>query len=151
MKTLELSKIIHQKLKPLWYVKKWSTWNINFDEVIWILNLQKSQWGDQFYINVWLYVKNEAKNEFITYDDCFMRLWYRLEKLIRDKNIPEIIDFENLGEAKWISQTEYLIVTYVLPFFQNNNSKQKITEFYKNGYFRDSYGENYLKKNGLIP
>lgn len=150
MKTLELSKIIHQKLNPLWYVKKWSTWNINFDEVIWMLNLQKSQWGDQFYINVWLYIKNEDKNEFITYDDCFMRLWYRLEKLIRDKNIPEIIDFENLEEAKWINQTEYLIMTYVLPFFQNNNSRQKITESYKNGYFHDNYGENYLKKNGLI-
>ncbi len=150
MKTLELSKILHQKLKPLWYVKKWSTWNINFGEVIWMFNLQKSQWGNQFYINIWLYLKTEQKNEFITYDDCFMKLWYRLERLIHDKKVPEFIDFEKLGESNWITQAEYLLEIYIVPFFQNNCSRQKITESYNKWFFHDIYWENYLKENGLI-
>ena len=48
---------IARVLKPLGYGKRGATWHRERDDVISVVNLQKSQWGDDLYLNVGVYLK----------------------------------------------------------------------------------------------
>lgn len=52
-----LEQAIGRVLKPLGYRKRASTWRRERDAVVSVLNLQKSQWGDDWYMNLGVYLK----------------------------------------------------------------------------------------------
>ena len=54
----ELEATIAAVLKPLGYTKRARTWHRERESVISVLNLQISQWGDECYINLGVYVKS---------------------------------------------------------------------------------------------
>lgn len=51
MKKKELIQLINQLLEPIGFKRKGNFWVINGDEITKIVNLQKSQYNDSFYIN----------------------------------------------------------------------------------------------------
>jgi hypothetical protein len=48
---------VHRALKPLGYTKRRSTWWRDRETVIPVVNLQKSQWSDDWYLNLGVYHK----------------------------------------------------------------------------------------------
>jgi len=52
-----LEQAIARILKPLGYTKRAATWHRDREEVISVLNLQKSQWGEDWYLNLGVYLK----------------------------------------------------------------------------------------------
>jgi hypothetical protein len=48
---------IARVLKPLGYRKRGATWHLDREDVISVVNLQKSQWGDDLYLNLGIYLK----------------------------------------------------------------------------------------------
>ena len=53
----EIEQAVAQVLKPLGYTKTAATWHRDRGEVISVLNVQKSQWGDEHYVNLGVYLK----------------------------------------------------------------------------------------------
>lgn len=57
----ETQKVLEQAiahiLRPLGYTKRAATWHRDREEVVSVLNLQKSQWGDFWYLNLGVYLK----------------------------------------------------------------------------------------------
>ena len=53
----ELERAITCVLKPLGYRKQSATWHRDRERVVSVVNLQKSQWGDDWYLNLGVYLK----------------------------------------------------------------------------------------------
>ncbi len=52
-----IEQAIARILKPLSYTKRGATWRREREQVISVVNLQKSQWGDDWYVNLGVYLK----------------------------------------------------------------------------------------------
>lgn len=124
MDSKELSTIINNELKVKWYKKKWLTWNINFEDIIWVVNFQKSLYWNQYYINIGLFLKNiDQKITFAKIEDCLLSFTYRLEKLYEGSNIPKYIDIDEKNIKITILN---IIQDNVLVFFDQNSTIQNI-------------------------
>lgn len=53
----KLEQAITCVLKPLGYRKRAGTWHRDRERVVSVVNLQKSQWGDDWYLNLGVYLK----------------------------------------------------------------------------------------------
>jgi hypothetical protein len=53
----DLEQAIARILKPLGYAKRGATWHRDRDALVSVLNLQKSQWGEDWYLNLGVYLK----------------------------------------------------------------------------------------------
>jgi hypothetical protein len=53
----DLEQAIAGILKPLGYTKRAAAWHRDRNQVVSVLNLQKSQWGDDWYLNLGVYLK----------------------------------------------------------------------------------------------
>lgn len=54
---MTLEQRIAAALRPLGYTKQRTTWHRDHGELISVLNLQKSRWGDDLYLNLAVYLK----------------------------------------------------------------------------------------------
>jgi hypothetical protein len=91
----ELEKEMSTLMKSNGYKKKGTTWYKETNEVISVLNLQKSKWGEQVYINFGAFVKQlQDGMQFPKEYQCHVR--FRLEDLIEDKKQFEMLtNFED--------------------------------------------------------
>jgi hypothetical protein len=53
----DLEQAIARILKPLGYTKRAASWHRDREQVISVVNLQKSQWGEDWYLNLGVYLK----------------------------------------------------------------------------------------------
>lgn len=53
-----LEQAIAGVLKPLGYTKRAATWHREREQVVSVLNLQKSQWGENWYLNLGVYLRS---------------------------------------------------------------------------------------------
>jgi hypothetical protein len=53
----DLEQAIARVLKPLGYTKRAATWHRDREQVVSLVNLQKSQWGEDWYLNLGVYLK----------------------------------------------------------------------------------------------
>jgi hypothetical protein len=74
-------------LKPLGYGKSGATWHRDQGNVISVVNLQKSQWGDDFYLNLGVYLKQLGTEERPAESHCHVRC--RAEALAGMPKLPD--------------------------------------------------------------
>lgn len=82
-------------LKRRGFSKTGPTWHRKFGDAIHVVNLQKSQWGDQFYVNIGIYLMALGKELKPTEYRCHVRC--HLENLLpRGSHIrlSELLDFD---------------------------------------------------------
>jgi len=134
------SKIIKEAIKkPLseaGYIKKSDTWYLRNDEVVLLVNIQKSQYGNQFYINCGASLKSLSSVEFPKEHQCNIR--FRIEDVIpsgSESNIGALLDLEDIS----ISENQRkdgilkLIVECVLPALNALSSIKGIGEAIRSG------------------
>lgn len=83
-----------EKLKTVGFKKKARTWRKDFSKLSWIINLQKSAWGEQFYLNVNVDFRSLDTGGFSARGD----LQNRAEQLIspeRKEKLAQFLDCEN--------------------------------------------------------
>src|SRR5215472_12199781 len=74
---------------------KGKTWSFANEEVVQLVNLQKSQWGNQYYINfaIWLKALGQPPRD-LKEHQCHIRL--RDSDLVEDDTLPkQALDLEN--------------------------------------------------------
>ena len=57
MNSKEFERALSRSLREKGFQKHRKTWHKDQEVTIAVINLQKSQWGEQFYINLGIYVK----------------------------------------------------------------------------------------------
>jgi len=113
--------------------KKGDTWYLAKDETILVLNLQKSNYGKQYYVNlaVWLISLGDA--EAPSEHQCHVRLRWGALIPEEQKRIERLLNLEDLSisdEARIIAIGE-LLQKYVLPFFSKVGSLAGLQSLYR--------------------
>lgn len=109
----DLMKLFDNVLKPYGFKKKGNYWRLEGDELIKIVNLQKSQWGNQYYINYGFDFKG------LNYDGMVMHIYHRIGSNDIDGN--NILDFEKNLPGDRVKMVENLL-TDILTIFSKTNS-----------------------------
>ncbi len=81
--------LVKEKLKPLGFKKRGTSWNRRLDDVVSTFNVQKSLDGSVFYINVAIFVDpNKVVGPYLPYYKADIR--YRLDEFIGNDNLSKI-------------------------------------------------------------
>lgn len=131
-----IKEIIKKSLSEAGYVKKSDTWYLRNDEVVLLVNIQKSQYGDQYYLNCGVGLKSLSSVEFPKEHQCDIR--FRIEDAIpegNEKNISALFNLEDISvsEAQRKDGISKLIAEYVLPTLHALSSIRGISEAIHSG------------------
>jgi hypothetical protein len=110
----DLLKIFDNILKPNGFKRKGNYWRLDGDELIKIVNLQKSQWGNQYYINYGFDFKD------LKYDVLAMHIYRRIGSTDADGN--NILDLEKNFPGDRVRMVENLITNSLLKTLGTTNS-----------------------------
>ncbi len=109
----DLVNIFDNILKPNGFKRKGNYWRLDGDELIKIVNLQKSQWGNQYYINYGFDFKD------LQYNKVAMHIYRRI--ISTDINESNVLDFGKNFLGDRIKVIEGLLKN-ILEIFNNNDS-----------------------------
>lgn len=118
------------------FKKKSDSWYWRNDEIVLLVNLQKSQYGDQYYVNCGVALKSLGAVEFPKEHHCHIR--FRLTAVVSDeerKGIEAVFDLENdsLSDHQRKDEIPRLIRDIALPILNGCSSRDGITEALRSG------------------
>ena len=121
-------------LKEVGFKKKSDSWYWQNDEVVLMVNLQKSQYGDQYYVNGGVALKALGSSEFPKEHQCHIR--FRLTAVASDdetKQIEAAFDLEDKSFPDHQREEEIsrLVRDVALPILQGCSSESGISETVK--------------------
>jgi len=99
----KLCEKINKVLKPLGFKKKGVSWYLNNPQTITILEIQRSKWSENYYLNLGIYLKEKGE-EVIDVQECKCHIRTRLTKLLDNKS-----DLEKYLNYAGINDTEILL------------------------------------------
>ena len=93
--TTEFASRLAPMFKAKGFRKTSATWRRDCDYLTQVFNIQKSQWGDQFYLNLGIYLRDPGNESRPTEYRCHVRC--RAERLLEDEELQtlrECLDFD---------------------------------------------------------
>ena len=121
----QLQQILAPTMKAAGYRKSGATWHFTDPDFIRVLNIQGSQWGSSFYLNMGIYIRAIGEKAKPCEYDCHLRS--RVES--KDRAVLNAaLNFENPIS---ISDRSQVLVTAIesiaLPWLEGHASKEGIT------------------------
>jgi hypothetical protein len=97
MNTKELQRLFDAVLGPAGFQRRKETWYRMNEDTITLVNLQKSQWGGQYYVNLGVYLRDLGQSKSPPEYQCHIRA--RLTAIAGDERaaIEEALDLEASG------------------------------------------------------
>lgn len=122
----QLAEALSPILKAAGYRKRALNWHRDWADTISVLNLQKSQWGDQFYINCAIYLKALGDEETPPAYRCHIRI--RLDDLLPKRSrLHELLDFEkNIKKETRLGEIEELVKSVALPWLEEHAQIERL-------------------------
>lgn len=106
-------------LKKYNFRKKKRTWYRNFEEITQVINLQKSTFGDNYYINLALWFNTLGDNKSPPDNLCHLRV--RLSSIVEDrKELEKWLDFDlvDINEKERETRILEYLENYIIPFME---------------------------------
>jgi len=122
MEKKELASILSEVLVPIGFNKKGNYWVVNGDEITKIINLQKSQFSNRFYINYGYILKS------IPLDDM-MHIYMRVASTDarENKRIDELLDLEyNISNEDRAKELKKLLLEKLVFNIQTVNTEEDL-------------------------
>jgi hypothetical protein len=122
-------------LKEAGFHKKSGTWYLEKEEVVLVANLQKSQWGQQYYINLGIWLRRLGEKKFRKENECHLRLRARSLPAIDDDFFNQTFDLENptLTPEERYERVRSIMREIVIPFLNRCGSVRGIMEEFQKG------------------
>lgn len=120
-------KAISTQLKTAGFVKKGSALYLDGKDTISVINLQRLNWSDQYYINVGFYLKKLGEDIYPQYNHC--HLYYRLERLFPDYR--ELIANScslSVSDTKKLAELAEFCKMQLIPFLKECAHESKLRE-----------------------
>lgn len=113
--------------------KKADTWYYDCPETLLVANLQKSQYGDSYFINLGVWLKSLGESSAPKENHCHIRI--RLESIM-GKSIEQALNMEYVGldEVERNQIIEAAIESAAIPFLMSCNTIDKIKCQLDNGH-----------------
>lgn len=125
--TKEIVEAIKPILKSYSFNKKRLNWIFENEQIVKIFNIQKSQWGNQIYLNIGIIIKSIENEILNVIYKCHIQA--RLDELIGNK----YLDFENeINTSDRITMLINLLKSNPYNFFTMDESKKSLNNFIKN-------------------
>jgi hypothetical protein len=120
----ELINLIDNIVTPIGLIRKGNNWRCENDELIKVINLQKSSYGNMFYINYGFDLKG------LEYDGTSMHIFRGLSA--SDNNNALLLDLSNnLGDSYRVSALKLILSTVLAKELSSINSIADIVNFLK--------------------
>lgn len=113
MEKKDLVKLFDNFLKPHGFNRRGNYWRLDDGELIKIINLQKSQWGNQYYINYGFDFKD------LDYDGTTMHIYRRIGSNNADGN--NVLDFDKNLPGDRVKMVENLLADILIIFTKTNS------------------------------
>ncbi len=124
--------LVDRVLNPYGFKRRKNTWYLDAPEIIAVVDLQKSRWGQQFFINLAFYLKSLGSERFPKENHCHARV--RLSALLdtaERAKFDQALDLEDTSFSQ--SQREEVIETALrrsgLPLLQAGRSLDALRTF----------------------
>ena len=118
-----LEAAIDSVLKPRGYRKRRSTWHLVLPEVILVANMQRSQWGPSFYINLGVYLRALGSETSPPEYRCHIRARAGT-LLVNSADLDSALDLGSRLSAKQRSRiVEEFTAGYALPWLLARSSE----------------------------
>jgi hypothetical protein len=117
-------------MKGLGFVKSGNRWSRTCEKAIQVINLQGSNWGKQYYVNLGLYFINVGSIEIPKENQCHIRC--RLSALVPDKVAHDyLLDFEqNIDEDVGANGLAEMIERYGVPWLSQCSSEKGAKSYF---------------------
>jgi len=134
MEKTELIKFLHEVFKPLSFKKKNNTWSIDNGVLIKKLELQKSYFGNYYYLNYGIIFKG------LDYNDVRTHVYKRLAGATKEEN-KEINSLLNLDhrffEIERKDKLQFYINDKIINYFNRMNNEEDVKIDLKDSSFLD--------------
>lgn len=119
----KLESVLAPLLKAAGYRKRRLTWHPDWPDAITVFNVQKSQWGDQFYLNFGIYLKALGNEKTPPEYACHVRA--RMEELMSDmsdwRRLCELLDYDKpFDDAIRLGEIADLVKQWGLPWLEKH-------------------------------
>jgi hypothetical protein len=150
----ELEKSIDEVMKSCGYIKKGRNWYRSTEETMRVVNLQRSQWGAQLYINLGLSITAIQDKPFPKEYECHVRI--RLTEIVPEETqLERSLDLEDpsIGPDQRSVSVQHCLREYGVPLLDSINHLDALRSWVDSG---DSNGalvtlsaRDYLQKYGV--
>ncbi|MDB0572943.1 DUF4304 domain-containing protein [Ralstonia solanacearum] len=118
------------------FKKKSDSWYFGNDEVVLLVNIQKSQYGDQYYVNCGISVRSLGGVEFPKEQNCHIR--FRLTAIFPEekrKEFEALFDLESelFSDHQRSEEISRIVKNIVLPILQRCSYREGIVEAVRSG------------------
>lgn len=117
-------------MKALGFRKTGATWHRDLDEMVQVLNIQKSPYADQFYINVGVYLKSLGRESRPTERHCHIR--FRAEQVLGGDerfDLNRLLDFtEQTTSSDRYADLQILIEKSALSWLDENMTEEALSK-----------------------
>ena len=122
-----LADVIDQVLKPARFKKKKLNWYLDGEDTIGVLNLQKSNYGEKYYINLALWIKQLGDADAPQEHKCHVRC--RWEDIVKEdeKLLERLLNLEIDVPAR-DERLRSALTNFVVPFFMQTRSIEQIKQ-----------------------
>jgi hypothetical protein len=128
-------KAVAAPLEAAHFQKKGQSWYVDGRDAIAVLSLQKSDWADEYFINIGIWMKGLGGPQYFDENDC--HLSHRLESLFpgEQKLIRDGASLEH-GNTGLLQDLSKFIGVEVVPFLEDCTDEGKLRQFMASGRFR---------------
>lgn len=133
VKKRDLESCFDASLKPVGFKKKGGTWYQSNEETIVLIDLQKSNYGDQYYINIAMWIRALGESVFPKEHQCHVRV--RFGSAFPQLKLMSEILF-NLEEASLTDEQREdgirnLLGAHILPLARSFESTKSLAEKFR--------------------
>ena len=136
-----LEAALHSPLIAKGFVKKGSTWYRKTEDLLQVVDLQKSSFGGQFYVNLCYVPEGVAVEGMPTPKEHKCPIRMRVTSLFRDDRarINKLFDLEDktVSEEERTEGVRDLLSSSVLPFFDQTSSSTALRAAIEKGLFEN--------------
>jgi hypothetical protein len=139
MNQLELERIIGEVLQPRGFRKDKTTWSRTNDDVIALVNLQKSQWGGQYYLNVAWYLRLLESPSAPKEHKAHVRTRLTSIPQVARETLEAALDLEREGvnDDARRRTIQGAIADILLPLLDANSTLSQLRQSYSDGALRE--------------
>ncbi len=124
-------------MKKNGFRRKSNSWYLRTDDTILVVNLQKSIYGDSYFVNLAVWMKALGENTFPRQNHCHIRLRAETleEPIRRDYWDRTVLNLENtdISDAERTQKILSLLEEKALPFLLSCGSVEGIRKLYREG------------------
>jgi len=124
-----LQQALAPALKQRGFKKSGATWRRGSGDAIEVLNLQGSQWGPSFYVNLGVYFRALGDRDQPTEYQCHVRT--RLDEIVPDRaRLHALLDFEHpIPESDRARELETLVANHGVPWLDTVSTVEGAREY----------------------